>query len=308
VVYMLGVRFTKVAMRSLARVLASANTPSATTTPTKQSLLATSIPGQKEAKHSAPVASWQPLPPPKMQQKLQQPAAPDDLMVAVKTLLSKAVEIDIEEIRANTTPDELGIDSLMVSEVISDILQMFEVEIPIAHFTELQDVGSLVEYLRPKAKGYKVDSVSSDSRPSSSGTTACDSWSDGTVEQVLLNASSKTGAGVTRQDDYLRLVNLLKYHLESEAEMTSDMNLADAGLDSLLCMELVSDIERDFGSHIDPTNITNDTTLGDLAEIVFPGGSVVYTLQPDSKNNRRYHGSVISCKCTECIPEHQPRL
>jgi len=52
----------------------------------------------------------------------------------VQDLLNEAADIPKATVKRDSTPDELGIDSLMVTEVLSDIQQAFGIDIPSEDF------------------------------------------------------------------------------------------------------------------------------------------------------------------------------
>ncbi|KAH8807202.1 putative polyketide synthase [Xylogone sp. PMI_703] len=263
-VYILGAHFTKVAMNSLARVLSSANNVGGGTIPTSERLTskvtATPIPIFR-----TPPKSVAPL---KVQQPPQVSVDLDELLNAVKIMLSKVVDVDVKEINGNTTPDQLGIDSLMVTEVLSDIQKTFDVDIPLDDFTGMGDVNAVVEYLRRRVKGYSINEETAETRPQSAHESE-GPFSDEDSDTV--SSATSTSVGNDEIDDsYRALSDLVKKSLERDDDMTDDVVLAEAGMDSLLCMEVVSDIEKDFGVHIDATKVTNDTTFREFFEMVFP--------------------------------------
>lgn len=51
-----------------------------------------------------------------------------DVFSAVHDLLSKATDVPKAIVKRESTPEDLGIDSLMVTEVLSDMQQAFGIE------------------------------------------------------------------------------------------------------------------------------------------------------------------------------------
>ncbi|EXJ93208.1 hypothetical protein A1O3_01765 [Capronia epimyces CBS 606.96] len=69
-----------------------------------------------------------------------------------------------------------------------------------------------------------------------------------------------------------KLSKLVAEHLEIEDRVTMDTNLVDHGLDSLLSIELGSDIMKHFSVELDMEKIHFDFTFGDLLKMVLDDG------------------------------------
>jgi acyl carrier protein len=268
VTYMLGARFTRVAMRSLAKVLATANLPYSSRKSSTSSQVTTIPTSRTFSDHSAPI----PVP----TEVIETAAATtsQNFSIAVRSFLARVIDIDIKEITDDSTPDDLGIDSLMITELLSEIQTVFGITIPMDDFVTLTTVKKLQDYIQSKVKKDFQHNVPSSSFDVDSPDISSDSDSEGET-----TATSATGS-ITPDDVQVKLMNLLQSHLEIDTVINLKDNLADCGLDSLICMELVSDIEKEFGRRIDPTLLTNDSNFGDLYHLVFPNHSVreeVYT-------------------------------
>lgn len=73
------------------------------------------------------------------------------LLKMVQDMLSEVVEIPISDIQPDSALADLGVDSLMVTEVLSEIKTRFKVAISTAEFQELSDIQSLLHRLRPSS-------------------------------------------------------------------------------------------------------------------------------------------------------------
>lgn len=84
--------------------------------------------------------------------------------------------------------------------------------------------------------------------------------------------ASSVGSDENIQSDdlILRLSALVADHLEVDVAMSRDTCLFDLGFDSLLGVELLSDIEKTFGVHIEMDQVTSESTFGDLSDKVLP--------------------------------------
>lgn len=76
--------------------------------------------------------------------------SPQDIKTELLDLLFKITEIPIEEMKDESSFDEIGIDSLMVIEVLSEIRKYFQLEIPMSDFQTLTSIKLLYDYLWSK--------------------------------------------------------------------------------------------------------------------------------------------------------------
>ena len=81
-----------------------------------------------------------------------------DVFTAVQDLLSKATDVPKAIVKRESTLEDLGIDSLMVTEVLSDMQQAFGIEIPSEAFMALSDVQALYGYLNSNISGPAAES------------------------------------------------------------------------------------------------------------------------------------------------------
>nr|WBO01262.1 putative type I non-reducing polyketide synthase [Cladonia rangiferina] len=65
-------------------------------------------------------------------------------------LLEKLADIPVDQVSGDASFDNLGVDSLMMIEVISELSTLFRVDLPIHELEELTDINSLVNYLHGK--------------------------------------------------------------------------------------------------------------------------------------------------------------
>lgn len=89
------------------------------------------------------------------------------LLEMVQDMLSEVVEIPISDVQPDSALTDLGVDSLMVTEVLSEIKTRFKVTISAAEFQELSDIQSLLHRLQPSSSNKPKDNVlvSSNNRP-----------------------------------------------------------------------------------------------------------------------------------------------
>lgn len=56
----------------------------------------------------------------------------------------------MDEINHDTSFEDIGIDSLMVNEVLSELHQSLGCEIPLEDFRQLQDINGLINYIQDR--------------------------------------------------------------------------------------------------------------------------------------------------------------
>ncbi len=248
VLIVLGARFTKVLISSLTRVLNRANNSRASSPAAKISSRTSTRPSSPRRTTILP----------DQEQTKRQPTLPKDVFPAVQDLLSSTADIPKTTVKRESTPDELGIDSLMVTEVLSDIQQAFAVEVPSEDFMALSDVQALCKYLDSKIGGSTLES----SEPTSGS-----SSSQGDAE----TPATELGGGVPPADDLVsRLAQLVAEHLETTTAMTHETSLADNGMDSLIGVDLLNDIEKEFGTQVQMEQMSMESTFGDLCNLALP--------------------------------------
>lgn len=147
-----------------------------------------------------------------------------DVLQKIRELFSRVVEISVEEVKPTSTLSELGIDSLMSTEILNEIKQQFDVVIPAETFLALADVQSLTHLLRP-------------SEP---------------VAPALLKQRTvktiETGHRRGLASCFGQVQDLLGSILDiSSKEISADTLLTDLGIDSLLATEVLGEIKQRFG-------------------------------------------------------------
>ncbi len=260
--FILGAHFTKVSTLSLVKVLATINSNQPTSAPRVATSAAPLRPKAKREKIKAPV-------PAPVESTKHLKSVP--LANAILQVLNKVADVPIEEESKNATFEDLGIDSLMINEVLSELRDFFAVDIPMAEFQSLQNCMSLCAYLEGKG-ACSPDSVFSDTSPidsplesSNASSVDPDDFAD-EMETKDSEASDVSG----------KLAHVIAEHLELPTEsLTNGSNLADEGLDSLLGLEIISDIAEKLQVTITAADLTPETTFGALAAVLVErrGGS-----------------------------------
>lgn len=183
----------------------------------------------------------------------------------IRKLLHRVADVPMEDIKDDSTMDDLGIDSLMIMEVMSEVCRFFELEISAADFSTLQDVKSLQTYLVARGCG-NHEGANGSCSSSESGR------SPPSMTSTITTASIVEDLDPLQDDVATGLAELLQEHLETSLPMTLLTNLADQGLDSLLSIELANDIQKKYNVIVDMSLFDSESTFGDLLNAVLSQG------------------------------------
>ncbi|ETS86538.1 hypothetical protein PFICI_00366 [Pestalotiopsis fici W106-1] len=308
-----GAKFTRVRIAALAKILSRANSgevaPStaAKLPPKARVEFVQAAPTVPQVQRAVPVVSSEtpqhtatPVP---QQQPKQHPSTNGSVSLAppvsiipapstaiprksrvegdLREMLSKMTDVPADDIKDDILLIDLGVDSLMATEVLSDIQKIFNISISPDLLQELQTFASLRRYLDGQMSGPESDNHLPVVVPwqtpivpavSPNATLAPEIASqeaevDDRTEKSSVEYESSTRDSDQEQDLTARLADLLSTHLEVPVdELVASPNLVDLGLDSLLCMELMSDIDKDLGVSIDLSDLTGDVNFGHLVD------------------------------------------
>lgn len=265
VVLILGARFNNVRLSSLAKVLSRVNdgANSSRTPPIPETRDHVPVSTHKSLRASVSV------PEPVIAETAALDGRRDSIFNDICILFERVAEVPRSNVKGNMSVDDLGIDSLMMMEVISELSSHFAIHLPIEDMECLSDVDSLVSYLLKKGCGPKGSSTPS------SGTTSTiqSSRSSTNAASSLPSSGSLTPADSNASQQLEQLAKLLQEHLELTSTPSLDANLADLGLDSLLAIELGSDIEKLFSVSVDLYQLDEKSTFRDLVRLAEVDGS-----------------------------------
>jgi acyl carrier protein/SAM-dependent methyltransferase len=260
VMIILGARFTKLNRTHLAQLILDPERSSAPVEAEMKRETARQLFSVPAAEHTAkPIVTSAP------QTKLNSPgndpktAIYDDICL----LVEKIADIPRTDIRGTASFDDVGVDSLMMIEVINEISTLFHIELPLDDLEKLVDFDSLVQYLH--SRGCVGSGFSAESSTSSSSGTSSPVFTSTSTSTPTMTTPSETPSSTSIAQ---KLSKLVAEHLELDTELSMNSNLADQGLDSLLCIELASDIKKHFSVDIDIERLDMESTFADLLSLV----------------------------------------
>ncbi|KAF2205457.1 BcPKS18, polyketide synthase [Delitschia confertaspora ATCC 74209] len=165
VVMGLGAQFTRVSMASLAKILSRANKEKVSQLKEKVSHLQDQV---KIAKTLLPAAveATEPISIKRKSRRhrpSKKPAAPKangaamNVAADVRKVLSKVSDLPESDVKDDSTLDDLGIDSLMIMEVLTEVQTFFKLEIPNDDWQTLATPKLLADYLVSRGCGGSVN-------------------------------------------------------------------------------------------------------------------------------------------------------
>lgn len=197
------------------------------------------------------------------------------------------IDVFADQFEEHVTLDELDIDSLMFTEIVSEVHEVFHILISQNRLQNLQIVASLCKYLdthesrqgsrkelnipQPQATSVAISLSLSLSHTLLSHSTANQYIKlDHKIEQISSVIESFNIQEYDQHQNLMsRLTSLLSSHLDcSASDFERSTNLADRDLDSLLYMKLMSDVEKMFDVSIDLSVLADDDNFDHLVDIL----------------------------------------
>ncbi|KAJ5497536.1 hypothetical protein N7463_009523 [Penicillium fimorum] len=151
-VVIVGATFRSVPFKSLARALARLNQPASV----GADLVQVDIKPQVDSGYQSPslvedTPAQTPVEEKTSTVELLQTASSTATLQKLRALLAGIIEIPLDDVQPSSTIEELGIDSLLVSEVLWEIQKHFDIQITAAEFQQCADVISLSQMIHPSS-------------------------------------------------------------------------------------------------------------------------------------------------------------
>ncbi|KAL6718201.1 hypothetical protein ACLMJK_004289 [Lecanora helva] len=144
------------------------------------------------------------------------------IFVDICSLLEKLADITPDQVSGKASFEDLGVDSLMMIEVISELTTRFRVDLPINELEELTDINSLVNYLH--GKGCVGSSFARDGRDSD------DASSEPSTEPSSLRDFSEDSGMTTPPDIFGTKADPHEKPASSNAMKTNFLDLGPYGI------------------------------------------------------------------------------
>ncbi|GLA98441.1 type I Iterative Polyketide synthase (PKS) [Aspergillus tubingensis] len=167
-----------------------------------------------------------------------------DVLKIVQGTLSQTLDVPVAEVTKGASLEELGVDSLISSEILASIHDALQIDISVEDFAAATDVASLCELISAR--------VGSDATNTG-----------GQDDEVLLGPEHVSeSAGDGHSDWQKTAIEILGQSLDVPvAEIQMDSQLEELGADSLIAAEIASNIN-------DALNLTiSSTDFGSLSDV-----------------------------------------
>ncbi|KAJ5953920.1 polyketide synthase [Penicillium viridicatum] len=198
------------------------------------------------------------------------PASPKpNLFPKLSSILADLTGTEPEDIRIDSELAEIGVDSLMAMEVVSEIENAFKCSLSLDDVADITTMAQLVRVVQstldPGNSEASLDPTDDEN----------ENQAPSPAETELTDVS--VGVGVNTAD-------LLAYFAEclgiDEGELSVSAPLKDLGVDSLLSMEVRGELEDKFGFKLDDSLVLEELSIEELHRDL-PGAQVAPEV-PDS--------------------------
>ncbi|KAF2230777.1 hypothetical protein EV356DRAFT_579785 [Viridothelium virens] len=172
-------------------------------------------------------------------------------------LLSNITDVPLEELKDSTTLEDIGIDSLMATEVLNEIRASFGLTIDLSSFLFFPSLRELILHVNEKLgiNGADEDAVTAAATTAATGTTIVTLVESPSIARAVEATTGK------RQELLQLLSDVTDTPLE---QLKDDTTLEDIGIDSLMATEVLNEIRSNFGLSIDLSSFLFFPSLRDL--------------------------------------------
>lgn len=167
-----------------------------------------------------------------------------DIFSIVQELLSKSLDIPADEVVREASLEELGIDSLISSEILAHIWDEFKTEVSINDFASATDVASLCSMISSRVNGDNTRT---------NGDTI---YTSGGESENQEQDSDFEIVGYPPSEWQKKVFNILSHSLDVPLdEIHMDSRLEELGTDSLIAGEITNDLKEAFDLDISSTEL-----------------------------------------------------
>ena len=258
VLSVLGAKFVKVASHVLERVIERANIAGENIEP---------IPEIKPPV-TAPAHELDHLP--TLEPKTHSPA---NVWSTTAQFVHELTGFPLEQITTSTILAEIGMDSLAATDLEYKIKEAFEVDINVQVSDDGGNFGSLIDLIQPQGGSRQTDDTDSSDSSSPFTPTAGSSSPSSDVESISIAS-----------DTMIKLSGIVAEYLGSADTVHPDTQLLSLGLDSLVAMELESELFQTFGLEVSLMRLCETVTINDLHDLLVQSGLVPTAKQPAGLN------------------------
>ncbi|CAN8104202.1 unnamed protein product [Discula destructiva] len=167
--------------------------------------------------------------PPSSRSKPEAVDTANDVLQQVRQLFSRVIEVPIDEVKPSAALVNLGVDSLMSTEILNEIKAQFDVVVSSQQLLVLEDVKSVAQHLI-------------NGRAASSPSPACSQTSMTPISGSEVSRTQSNDAPSSQQVQVF-LSKFLDIPME---EVVADTSLDKPGIDSLMATEVLNEIKQQY--------------------------------------------------------------
>ncbi|PWY70789.1 polyketide synthase [Aspergillus eucalypticola CBS 122712] len=235
------ITFSKVSRGPLAKVLVGANTSTTASDPATQSQDAESFVSET-ASDSTPATDLS-------NANGAQEDSPDAFH-GIQEILSRTLDLPVGEITKQASLEELGVDSLISSEILASIHHNLHINVSVEDFATATDVAALCDLISSQVGGGIADTS--------------DQGDEARGPEAVCEIPNQTST-----DCQKTLLDLLGHSLDVPVtEIQMDSQLEELGADSLVAAEIVSSINKAFDLAITSADFSSMTDVRSLCELI----------------------------------------
>ncbi|GIJ90855.1 type I iterative polyketide synthase [Aspergillus pseudoviridinutans] len=192
-----------------------------------------------------------------------------DIDPILSRLLHEITGISPSQISASTLLVEAGVDSLAATELENRIQEVFNLHRPISLYERQFDVGTLCREIQTQ----RDDRLARASRTTTATRNTSSSLGRRTSSTGSLSVNAEARP-ISNSDAVLaQLSRMLSESFNVRENILPGTELRSLGLDSLVAVELESDLQQAFGLKVDLMQLSSELTMGGLARLILASKS-----------------------------------
>ncbi|GAB1209746.1 hypothetical protein APSETT445_008527 [Aspergillus pseudonomiae] len=170
----------------------------------------------------------------------------------VQKVLSQSLDVPVEEVTNQALLEELGVDSLVGSEVLANLRNRFKIQISSEDLTTAKKVVCLCELILSRVDGEASSDVDSEDQ-----------------DPDPIYKTVDDGTPTWQKTVFQTLGQSLEI---PTTDIQMDSKLEDLGADSLIAAEIISNLNNALGLDISPTEFSSMADVASLCEYVAVNG------------------------------------
>nr|BCP96883.1 non-reducing polyketide synthase [Penicillium shearii] len=180
----------------------------------------------------------------------------------------------VERITAETMLCNVGMDSLATTELEHKIREILEVDINVQSFGKNVTFGSLVDIVSSQGSSRQAENI---------GSSVCST--PFTSSAGRSSPISEVDSCRILSDSMIKLCKIVEEYLGSTESVQPGMQLRSLGLDSLVTMELESELYKTFGQQLSLMQLGEEVTINELHDLMQSHPATVADERTESKQS-----------------------